>query len=60
MDLALWARNHERSSAELAAALGIDEQQAMNVLRDIDVKRRATRYMHLRPLLVEELPELHG
>ena len=58
MDLALWAYNHQRSPAELARALGIGEQQAANVYRDIEAKRRATRYMHLRAVLVEPLPEL--
>jgi NAD+ synthase len=58
MDLALWAHRHSRSAAELARALNITEQQAANVYRDIEAKRRTTRYLHLRPVLVEKLPEL--
>jgi NAD+ synthase len=58
MDLALWAHRHGRSAAELARALSITEQQAANVFRDIEAKRRTTRYLHLRPVLVEKLPEL--
>jgi len=58
MDLALWAHNHQRGAAELAAALQITEQQAANVYRDIEAKRRGTRYMHLKPVLVEEVAEL--
>jgi NAD+ synthase len=58
MDLALWAYNHGRSPAALAAAIGITEQQAANVYRDIEAKRRATRYLHLKPVLVEPVPEL--
>jgi NAD+ synthase len=58
MDLALWAHRHGCSAAELARALSITEQQAANVFRDIEAKRRTTRYLHLRPVLVEKLPEL--
>jgi len=57
MDLALWAHNHGYSAAQLAVALGISEEQAANVYRDIEAKRRTTRYLHLKPLLVEAVPE---
>jgi NAD+ synthase len=59
MDLALWAYNAGRSTGELASALKIEERQAANVYRDIEAKRRGTRYMHLKPVLVQELPELN-
>lgn len=59
MDLALWFYNHGRSTGELAAALSVSEQQARNVYRDIEAKRRATRYMHMKPVLVEAVPELN-
>jgi NAD+ synthase len=59
MDLALWALNNGRSAAELAAALKITEPQAAHVFRDIEAKRKTTRYLHARPVLVEALPELH-
>jgi NAD+ synthase len=58
MDLALWALNNKRSAAELGAALGLSEAQAKHVYADIEAKRRTTRYLHLRPVLVESLPEL--
>jgi NAD+ synthase len=58
MDLALWALNNGRSAAELAGAIKVTEQQAANVFKDIEAKRRATRYMHLKPVLVEPVPEL--
>jgi NAD+ synthase len=58
MDLALWAHNHGRTAADLAAALNISEQQASNVYRDIEAKRRATRYMHLKGQLVQAVPEI--
>lgn len=53
MDLALWAYNNGRSAAELAKVIGISEAQAQNVFRDIEAKRRATKYLHLKPVLVE-------
>ena len=58
MDLALFALNHGYSASALAAAIGITEQQAQQVFRDIEAKRRATRYMHLKPCLVEPVLEL--
>ena len=58
MDLALWAHNHALPAAELAAALGISPQQAGFVYADIEAKRRATRYLHAAPLLVEPVPQV--
>lgn len=52
MDLALWALEHQRPAAELAAALGITEAAAEAVYTDIERKRRSTRYLHLAPLLL--------
>lgn len=52
MDLALWSLEHGRSAAELGRALGISEAQAAAVHADIANKRRTTRYLHERPLLV--------
>jgi len=53
MDLALWARDHGYSAEELAEALGCTVEKAVVVLADIDAKRRAARYLHARPALVE-------
>jgi NAD+ synthase len=58
MDLALYALNNGYSAAALASALGLTEEQAKNVFADIEAKRRATRYMHLKPVLVEDVAEL--
>jgi NAD+ synthase len=58
MDLALWAHNHARSPAALASALKITEERAAHLFRDIEAKRRTTRYLHAKPALIEELPEL--
>src|SRR5689334_19890433 len=51
MDLCLYARNNGIDAADVAQALGLNEQQIERVFRDIDSKRRATRYLHLKPQL---------
>ena len=58
MDLCLWGKNHGVPAAEVAEALGLAEEIAAAVYRDIDRKRRATRYLHEQPLLVEAVDGL--
>ena len=58
MDLALWALNHGRPAAELGQALGLDAARAERIYADIQAKRRTTRYLHARAVLVEAVTEL--
>ncbi len=60
MDLALWAYNHGLPASALAAALSISSEQAEWLYRDIEAKRRATRYLHLRPQLTQTVSEIDG
>ena len=60
MDLALWALNHGIAKEELAEALGMSPERAGRVYDDIGAKRRATRYLHLKPLLLGPVPEIDG
>ena len=60
MDQCLWARNHGLAPGEAAAATGLTPVQAERVFEDIEAKRRATRYQHERPLLVEDVVEIHA
>jgi NAD+ synthase len=60
MDLALWALNHGRPAAELAPALGIGAEQAELIYADIQAKRKTTRYLHAKAVLVEAVTELPG
>jgi len=60
MDLCLYGRDHDVPLAELAVAVGLDEAQVERVMRDIDQKRRSTRYLHEAPVLVEEIPQIDG
>ncbi len=55
MDLALWAYHHKLPAQLLAHALNIEEARANFVYRDIEAKRRAARYLHARPVLIEEV-----
>ena len=60
MDVALWALNHGVDSRELAGVLGITPQQAEHVYADIRAKRRTTSYLHARPVLMEDVSEIHA
>jgi len=54
MDLCLYARNNGIEAADIGPTVGLTEQQVERVFRDIDAKRRASRYLHLAPQLVAE------
>jgi NAD+ synthase len=58
MDLALWAYNHGVSPGALARALDTTEERATYLYRDIETKRRTTRYLHAPPALIEGVAEL--
>ena len=56
MDLCLYAYNHGVPSSEVAGAVALEPDQVERVFRDIEAKRRATRYLHAPPLLVARFP----
>lgn len=58
MDLCLYAFNHGVAIEEVAKVVGINGSQVERVFKDIDAKRRATKYLHARPVLVEPVPEV--
>jgi NAD+ synthase len=58
MDLCLYGRNHNVRAADVAAAAQLTAEQVERVYHDIDQKRRSTRYLHARPLLVEAVAEV--
>ena len=49
----LLALNHDIPAGSLGSVLGLDAARAQAVYDDIGNKRRTTRYLHMRPLLVE-------
>jgi NAD+ synthase len=55
MDLCLYAQNNGIEAGDVGAALGLAVQDVERVFRDIEAKRRASRYLHLEPQLVTEV-----
>ena len=53
MDLCLYAKDHGYTPMEASGALQLTEEQVARVYRDIDGKRAAARYLHMRPLMAE-------
>lgn len=58
MDVCLYARNTAMTAAETGRILGLAEDEIERVFRDIDQKRRSTRYLHLSPLLIESVSQI--
>ncbi|QHI69771.1 NAD(+) synthase [Tichowtungia aerotolerans] len=58
MDLCLYGKNHGYSSEEVSAVCGLTAEQVQRVYQDIDHKRRSTRYLHTRPILIDPVPEV--
>ena len=60
MDLCLYAKNKGLPAAKAAEATGLTVEQVQRVFQDIDAKRATTRYMHLAPILIDQVPEIHN
>jgi NAD+ synthase len=58
MDLCLYAKNHGLPPEEVAPVVELTTEQVARVYRVIDATRNATRYLHRRPVLCEEVPEV--
>lgn len=58
MDLCLYGLNNALPAEEVAAAAGLTATEVQRVWTDIAAKRRATRYLHLGPQLVEPVAEI--
>jgi NAD+ synthase len=58
MDLCLYAKNHGIAAEDVAGAVALTPEQVTRVFRDIEAKRRATRYLHFPPQLVEPVVEV--
>lgn len=55
LDLCLYGLNHGVAASDVASAAGLGRQQVERAYRDIASKRRATGYLHLPPILVEDV-----
>jgi len=58
MDLCLYALNHGVPAADVALVVDLTPSQVERVFKDIEAKRRATKYLHARPLLVDAVNEI--
>src|SRR3984893_2138918 len=58
MDLCLYAKNHNVQPEEVAPVIELTTEQVARVYRVIDATRNATRYLHRKPVLCEEVPEV--
>jgi NAD+ synthase len=53
LDLCLYAKDHGWAPESVAGAVALTPEQVARAYSMIDAKRRAARYLHARPLLVE-------
>ena len=58
MDLCLYGKNHHVLPEVVAKVIGLEPTQVERVYADIDTKRSTTRYLHLPPLLIDDVPEI--
>jgi NAD+ synthase len=49
MDLCLWAMDHRVPARDVGNIVGLTEEQIERVFRDIEAKRRVSRYLHYVP-----------
>lgn len=58
MDVILYGFNRGMMAEQIAPEVGLTGEQVSRVFRDIQIKRKTTRPMHLKPILVEPVPEI--
>ena len=58
MDLCLYGKNHGLDLEPVAQAAGLVPEKVQFIWEDIDRKRSTTRYLHLPPLLIEDVTEI--
>lgn len=55
MDLVLYGKNNGYSAAEIGPALNLTAEQVERVFRDIESKRKVTKYLAAPPVLAESI-----
>jgi NAD+ synthase len=58
LDMCLYAKNNNIDPSVVATEIGLNEEAIRLVFTDIDMKRRATKYLHLKPQLIENVAEI--
>ncbi|MGD9973959.1 MAG: NAD(+) synthase [Desulfatirhabdiaceae bacterium] len=58
MDICLYAKNHHISPVTAASSCGLSPEQVKRIYDDIDSKRSTTRYLHLKAITLQAIPEI--
>ncbi len=58
LDLCLYGKNNGIPATAVSAATGLPPERIEQVYREIENRRKGTRYLHLSPLLSAEVPEI--
>ncbi|MBP2676890.1 MAG: nadE 2 [Deltaproteobacteria bacterium] len=58
MDVVLYGLNHGMPAASVAEETGLTAGQVVRVFQDIRTKRRTTHPLHMKPVLMEPVPEI--
>ncbi len=58
MDICLFGKNNQIDIEKIANKINLSIEQVKLVLQDIDTKRSTTKYLHLAPILMNEVPEI--
>ena len=58
MDIILYGLNHGKTAEEIAGETGLKPNQVLRVFGDIQRKRITTKPLHMKPVLLEPIPEL--
>lgn len=58
MDICLYGKNNQIPKEVIAGATDLSIEQVERVYKDIDVKRSTTKYLHLSPILIRDVPEI--
>jgi len=58
MDVVLHGLNHGMGAARVAEETGLTAEQVERVFQDIRTKRRTTHPLHMKPVLMEPVPEI--
>lgn len=60
LDMCLYAKNNGIDAATVAPVVNLTEDQVKRTFVDIDSKRKTTKYLHLKPQLIESVREIEG
>lgn len=58
LDLILYGLNHGFPSGKVATEAGLTSEQVERIFRDIRMKRKTTRPLHMKPILLGAIPEI--